>query len=220
MNTLKAKAYMGSNMTRTTIMALALAATAVTAAPALAGGTVEPVVMAPVAVPAPAPVADWTGFYAGVQLDFINGTDRGFGNDADFDGHLIGIFGGYRYDFGTIVAGVELDYMTGEGDFDVVGGPTVDIDYDALHRIGVEVGYDAGPALIYATGGYASLELTIPGFSSDPEDGVFYGIGMDYRISDTWTVGAELLRHDFLDFAIDTNDLRATTLGLNVAFTF
>ena len=37
----------------------------------------------------------------------------------DFDGHLYGVFGGYRYDFGQLVVGGELDYMVGEFEFDV-----------------------------------------------------------------------------------------------------
>jgi outer membrane immunogenic protein len=191
------------------------------ASPALASGYPAPTPEQPTITPvALTPTTDWTGGYIGGQTDSLrNGRDRGFGSDNDFDGTLFGIFGGYRYDLGNIVIGAEVDYLTGSGDFDRIDGSlSFDIDYDIL-RVGVEVGFDAGPALIYGTAGYAQLDISTS-FGDFDGDGFFYGLGMDYRVSDSITVGGEILQHVWDDFAVPTNDLSATTLGLNLAFTF
>lgn len=206
---------------RKTLFALTTAAAAVTAGTALAGGVAEPVVVAPAPAPiAPAPVSDWTGIYGGVQLEFLDGEDSGgVGRDADFDGTLVGLFGGYRYDFGNIVAGVEIDFMTGSGEYDPTTGPVEDLDYNSLVRLGVELGVDAGPALLYGTVGYAHLEIGSLGTTFD-DDGYFFGVGADFRVNDNITVGGEVLYHDFSDFVTPGNNLDATTFGVNVAFTF
>lgn len=191
-----------------------------TASQALAGGVAEPTPMAPQAEPTP----DWTGFYVGLEFGTItDGTDRGFGTDADFDGTLLGFFGGYRYDFGEFVVGAELDYVMGSGDYTPLDGPDagndLDIDYNAITRIGAEAGYDAGPALIYATAGFAALDITL--FDTDfSDEGHFFGAGIDYRVTETVTLGAELLHHDFSDFEVDENDLKVTTFSINAAFLF
>ena len=208
-------------MTRRILPAALFAA--LLSAPAFAGGMAEPAPMPPVSLPPAAPASDWTGLYGGVQLEYFgNGEDRGFGFDADFDGTLAGIFAGYRYDFGSIVAGFEIDYLLGSGEQTPITGPAVgqvnDVDY-TLRRVGVELGYDAGPALIYAGIGHAHLGFDfVLGDFEDP--GHYFGLGMDYRVTDSITVGAEINRNVFNDFAADNNDLTFTTVGLNLAFTF
>ena len=160
-----------------------------------------------------AKMSDWTGWYAGAQYDFIDG-DATVG--GAFDGKVYGIFGGYRHDFGDFVIGGELDYSV--GDITAVGGPTLDI--DALLRVGVEVGYDAGPALIYATLGYATMDLSAPGVSGEV-DGVFYGVGADFMVSDRVSLGLEIIRDDFDSVGgLAGNDLEMTSVGLNVSFRF
>ena len=120
---------------------LSLAAVSLFAVPAFADGVASPEPQPTIAVPA----EKWTEFYGGVQLDFIDGDSAGAG-DAEFDGTLFGIFAGYRHDFGSLVGGVEVDYVTGDGDFTPIdpAGPVFDMDYDSLLRIGAELGYDAG----------------------------------------------------------------------------
>ena len=193
---------------------LATATLLAAAAPALAGGTAPTPTPTPVQIVPVAAGADWTGAYAGVQLDLLDGEANIGGG---LSGEAFGLFGGYRHDFGSFVLGGEIDYMVGELSPDI-GGPSVDV--DALIRLGLEAGYDAGPALIYGTVGFARMELSVAGLSRDA-DGIFYGIGVDYAVSDRVTLGAELLRHRFESFGgVPGNDLDATTFGINIAYRF
>jgi outer membrane immunogenic protein len=114
-------------------------------------GVAEPAPMPPVDPGRPAPIAgtDWTGFYAGAQIEYGDVGVSGAATD-DGTGALGGIFAGYRYDFGSYVIGAELDHNAADIDLPAVGGTL-----DSVSRLGVEAGFDAGPALIYGTVGAA-----------------------------------------------------------------
>ena len=201
------------------------AATALIAAPialagglAQAGGLAEPVIApapTPVAV-APAPVAvgrDWTGFYAGGSLGY--GTIDSDGIDGDFEGTTFGGHVGYNYDFGSIVVGGELEYM-GTNDFTLDGG---DLELDSVARAKARVGYDAGAFLPYVTAGWAQATVDAGEAGTLEDDGYFYGVGVDYAVTDAITVGGEYLRHDFEEFD-GGSDIEADTFGLRVSYNF
>lgn len=184
-------------------------------APAFAGGIADPA-PAPVIVPIE-PVEDWTGAYGGLQVGTFADATFLIGGEADTEATIYGAFAGYRYDFGRIVVGAEIDYMVGQGE--VLGGGAFDYDVDYLTRFGIEVGYDLGDVLVYATAGIADIELTDQFGTTITSEGQFFGAGADYRLSDNFTVGAELLHHQFSDFPGGI-ELDALTFGVNVAFTF
>lgn len=191
-------------------------ALALGAAPALAGGMAQPApppAVIPVA-PAPAPAADWTGAYGGLQLEYGDAELSG-ALDEEGTGALAGIFGGYRYDFGSYVVGAELDLNLADIELDAAGG-----EIDMVSRLGLEAGFDAGPALIYGTAG-AAIATVDAGTDTLRGDGYFYGVGVDYAFTDNITVGAELLQHEFDDFD-DTSglDASALTFGVNAALRF
>jgi outer membrane immunogenic protein len=201
---------------RTGGIAAATATLILGAFPALAGGVGEPA-PAPVtipAAPAPMPGNDWTGFYAGAQIEYGDVGVSGAATD-DGTGALGGVFAGYRYDFGTYVIGAELDLNAADIDLPVVGGTL-----DSVHRLGLEAGYDAGPALVYGTVGAARASVDTGGASLDG-NGYFYGVGVDYALTDQVVLGAELLRHEFDDFDNTPGlDVGATTLGISAALRF
>ena len=186
---------------------------------AVAGGYVEPAAVAPLPVaPAPAPTGyDWGGFYGGVQLEYGDAQiDDNAGNPfADGTGEVYGLFGGYRYDFGNFVVGAELDLMVASIDIGGAFGGTI----DTIHRLGVEAGYDAGPALLYGTVGVAQASATRGGLDLQ-DNGIFYGAGIDYLVTDQIVIGAEVLQHNFDDFDGTTLDVDVTTFGINAAFRF
>jgi opacity protein-like surface antigen len=194
-------------------LAILLAATLAGNA-AFAGGVTEPAAP-PVQVVPTAPVAtDWTGAYGGIQLEFGNATIQPGPPDPDFSGSFVGVFAGYRVDLGSIVVGGELDYVTGELTSTSPGS------VDDILRAGLEVGYDAGPALFYATAGWATVGLTDP-VGSTSNSGAFYGAGVDFMLTDRLFAGVEILHHDFNDVGNPPPaDADVTTLGLNVGFRF
>ncbi|UOA27520.1 outer membrane beta-barrel protein [Pseudosulfitobacter sp. DSM 107133] len=186
--------------------ALTLAA----AAPLYAGAPAEPVVEAPVYTPAPAPAAyaggDWTGFYAGGQLGYadIDGTGA-----ADGNGGTYGVHGGYNYDFGRYVLGGEVDYD--KLDIDLGGAATA----DSVARLKLKAGYDLGNTLVYATAGGARADTSL-----GSDNGGFYGLGVAYKVSDKFTMGGEVLKHNFDDINGSGVDADATTFTLRGSYNF
>ena len=183
--------------------------------PAVAGNVVfeapaEPELATPAPIPAPVSYGtDWTGSYAGIQLGYgqadVGGTDG--------DGIIGGIHAGYNYDFGSLVAGAELNYDLAEIDLDGGAGSI-----DNVGRLKLRLGYDLGSALVYATAGMASADANVGGDLSDT--GLLYGIGFDYLVANNWTAGAELLRHEFDDFDGSGSDVEVDTLQARLSYKF
>ena len=85
---------------------------------------------------------------------------------------------------------------------------------------------DCGPILFRAVNkngdpiiGAAHASATVAGAELS-DTGYFIGAGMDYAISDKWSVGGELLQHQFDDFDDSGVDLDATTIKAKVALRF
>lgn len=195
---------------------LAATALVVAAGPALAGGTAV-MVEDPVIAPAPvivAPSVDWTGGYAGVQLGWGMATiDDGVPPDDDGDGVIGGVTVGYDYDFGNFVVGGALDYDFSEIEFD--SGATI----DNVARVKVRAGIDAGRTLIYGVGGAAFANATVGGADLS-DNGWVAGAGVEHRVTDTFSVGGEVLYHQFDDFDGSGADVNATTIQAKALFRF
>ena len=186
---------------------------ALVAAPALAGGYAEPVVEAPVAAPVSAPVAasgDWTGAYVGAHLGYGDAS----AGAADGDGALYGVQAGYDWDLGSWVVGGALDYSKTDIDLGTAGD-----NLDSIARLKLRGGYDFGRTLVYATGGAARAKATVGGIS-DSDNGWFAGLGAEYALNDRWTLGGEVVKNQFDDFAGSGTDLDATSAALTVGFRF
>ena len=180
----------------------------------------------------PASVFNWTGFYAGADIgggwssDNVNYyTGEGFPPYARIDtakvdgsGLLGGVFTGYNYQLNSvIVAGVEGDFegtsIGGKNHCMIVtsGTPYCPPSFgaqstsDALPWQGSlrgRLGYAAGNALIYATGGLAFAQINTgyagevgPITGSDSfsrtRTGWTLGAGVDYALNSNWVVRAE-----------------------------
>jgi opacity protein-like surface antigen len=194
----------------------ALLATVAIATPALAGGPTvvepEPVIAAPVE-PAIVPSADWGGFYAGAQLGYADIDSNGAGLDGN--GWLGGVHAGYRWDFGQYVAGAELDYDSADIDIGATPGDTL----DSVARLKFMGGAEFGNSLIYATAGAARAHATVGGVDLS-DNGWFLGAGVDVAVTDRWTVGGEVLQHQFDDFDGSGVDFDATTVKAKVSLRF
>jgi outer membrane immunogenic protein len=184
-------------------------------APVFAGGTTEPipepdVVAAPVAIAQPS--VDWSGFYAGAALGYGNVDSTG--GALDGSGALGGVLAGYRYDFGSTVAGVELDYDTSDVNLNA-GADSL----DDVARLKLMAGYEFGRALVYGTVGAAQASATVGGVGLS-DTGYFGGLGVDYAVTDRIGVGGELLQHSFDNFDGSGVDLDVTTVKARVFLQF
>ncbi|MDQ2065568.1 outer membrane beta-barrel protein [Xinfangfangia sp. CPCC 101601] len=185
------------------------------AAPAFAGGPVlvEP---EPVIVVAPAPVvaygADWSGAYVGGQLGYADAGSNTTGLEGN--GGTYGVHGGYRWDMGNAVVGVEADWDKTDIDLDAAGSSL-----DSIARLKLIGGYDMGQTLVYATAGAAKAKGNLAG-TDFSENGWSLGAGLTYAVNDQWTVGGEVLKNQFDDVDGAGTDLDATTATLRVGFKF
>lgn len=206
-------------MTRS-ILTLGTALTlAIAAGGASAGNLSEPVITpAPAPMPAPMPVStggEWTGFYAGGSLGFADVGDDAATFADDMDGLTYGAHAGYDYDFGSYVLGGELE-ISG---FDVQDSNTA-TSVDSVTRLKVRAGYDAGLFLPYVTAGVAQLNTSGAPLGDVDDTGSFYGLGMDYMMTDSIRVGGEVLQHEFDDYAGSGINADALTAGVRVSFRF
>jgi opacity protein-like surface antigen len=189
-----------------------ITAASLAAAPALAGSA-DPAPADPVIEPAaPAPVApaspDWTGFYAGGQLGFANIDSNAAGVDGD--GFIGGLTAGYDYDLGNWVIGAGLDYDWADINLGGAG------DLESVWRAKLRGGYKIGNGLLYATSGFAQADTDTLG----SEDGYFVGGGYEHAIMDNFTLGGEVLYHEFDNFGATPTDVDATTVQLRGTFRF
>jgi len=189
--------------------AAALVATTALGGAAFAGSLQDPVIETPVIAPAPVPVSgEWTGFYTGLQLGYADIDGDG---GLEGDDNTYGFHAGYDYDFGDFVLGGELDYD--QADIDLNAGAA---SIDSIARLKLKGGYDLGNTLIYATAGVARADTSV-----GDETGPFAGLGISYKVTDRYTIGAEVLEHRFDDVGgIAGNDLDATTITLRGSLRF
>ncbi|MEJ6389278.1 outer membrane beta-barrel protein [Gymnodinialimonas ulvae] len=177
------------------------------------------VLMTPVA--AQAQGSDWTGLYAGAQLDFADvelEVPGGGTTTADGDGLMYGLSGGYRQDLGQVVLGAAASLSFGNFDTPPVGGGGGDASFGSLATVGVEVGYDLGEFLVYGELGHTWATRSDAGDRRRYEGGVQYGIGADYMLNEQIMIGGGISRIDLDDFG--GSDVTVTTFGARAAFRF
>ncbi|GGH58325.1 outer membrane beta-barrel protein [Frigidibacter albus] len=216
------------------------------ALPALAGGLTEPVYEpAPVVVPAPvAAPSNWAGGYAGVVLGYAEDDvditdDLGVSPDDQPKpkGGLAGLTGGYNFQSGNWVYGVEADIaktdLSDKGTFDLTA-EEYDVEINSMATLRGRVGYDMGRWMPYATAGFAAADAdysfdtgadtisdgnTMTGYSA--------GVGAEYAISDNWSAKGEYLYTNLegrfqagggVESADVDHEIHAVRAGLNYRF--
>jgi outer membrane immunogenic protein len=168
----------------------------------------------PAPAPAPAVVVpymyDWTGFYIGGNAGYgwshncwgNFSTTTGPEGCSTQAGALLGGQGGYRWQLGQIVFGVEA-----EGDWTSMRGSIPSLflaggtDSAKVTSVGLftgQVGYAMNNALLYVKGGAAVTNnsfLVSNGASqfqlTSNRWGASVGVGLDYGITNNWIVGFE-----------------------------
>jgi outer membrane immunogenic protein len=163
-----------------------------------------PVYKAPV-YKAPVIVSGWAGFYLGVAGGYGFGITSypSPGDVTHPKGGVFGGYGGYNWQFGSWVTGVELDFSGADlKDTDTNG--TIQKD-DELASARARLGYTVLPNLLaYGTagGGYGHLTLTTtgafaPSFGSAHQDnfGWVAGGGLEYKVWGNLIARAEYLHY-------------------------
>jgi outer membrane immunogenic protein len=203
-------------MTAIPIMALAQAASAADMP------TKAPAYTAPAATS-----YNWNGFYLGGHLGYLWGrttlVDNGVvtESNAPTDGVIGGVLGGFNWQSGPLVLGIEGDIgwtnATGTGQ----AQPTVEIHHykiDWTSHIRGRAGYATGPWLFFVAGGASIAEFNmtmqvlstfIPCQEGGPYTGWSVGGGVDYALNDWVSARAEYLYDDFgrKNYTMAANDV-------------
>lgn len=145
----------------------------------------------------------WTGFYAGVHAGFglLDTQDTlGFGGE-NMRTPVGGVHGGFNYQFGNYVFGVEVDVSATDVDEDF-DAPTPDVASNWMGTARARIGYAFDQVMFYGTGGFsaarAKASSNVDGSSqSHVHNGYVLGGGVEFMVSDNWRLGAEYLRHEF-----------------------
>ena len=161
---------------------------------------------APVSADPLAPI--WNGVYVGAHGG-VNWSDLDTNltstmNATSFSGggHI-----GYNFGLGRTVLGIEADanYDSSDFGFSTAGGGSGAYDIDWNGTIRARAGLTFGPALLYATAGYAwtnatLIETSAGGASTSRDqhfDGVVYGAGIESYVLPNMSLRLEALRYDY-----------------------
>jgi outer membrane immunogenic protein len=141
---------------------------------------------------------DWTGFYIGASVGYgwLRDIDRSFtpplpdsGQDWIFGGHA-----GYLHQMGDFVVGAELEYQRLDITYQLFNFITVDNAFIGK----VRAGYAFDQFLISGSVGGAYATTNFMGLQGL---GLALGAGLDYRVTDTVTVGAHYQRFSYTNFS-------------------
>jgi outer membrane immunogenic protein len=158
----------------------------------------------------PAYLSDWAGFYIGINggsgwaettFDFLTV------DNAKPSGGLVGGHAGYNWQYGSVVAGLEVDFDG--ADLKKTDAFGLEQKTNELASARARVGYVFVPSLLaYGTAGagWGHTTLTdtngsltgVPGFSSSVSQfGWVAGAGLEYKLVDHVLLRAEYLHYDF-----------------------
>jgi outer membrane immunogenic protein len=178
-------------------------------------------------VVAPTSVHDWSGPYVGLSYGKTS-ADITFntGNAFDFeDGDVLGLHAGYLFQRGSLVYGGEIAFGSVSDTY--IGGPDCCEITQALDIKG-RVGYAADRALFYGILGYSRFEYVeytggIVSIDID-HDGLSYGVGAEYAVTERLTMGLEYLARDGegedSEVPTITGDTNFDTISLRVGLSF
>jgi outer membrane immunogenic protein len=138
---------------------------------------------------------NWDGFYVGISAGNANGFlgDESTSPDYDIDsGVVIGLFGGHNWAVGSgnTIVGFEVAVQAND-----ISSP----DYKLSNVIDLKarLGQSFGQTLVYGFAGYSTGSLL------DEDEDVSYtssggnfGLGVEYKVNDRFSVGAEVMRRN------------------------
>ena len=179
-----------------------------------------------------APVYDWSGFYLGANAghtisigdhDDVGLTGLGNVGRLEVSGAYGGLQAGYNLQQDMLMLGVETDIqLSGVSDSDRDGDvpgftSKSDVQYFTTARLRGGVAMDR--LLVYGTGGFiaAGVDYSVEGKGANIDNsytdyGYVLGAGVEYAVSDSWSVKAEYLHATFMESKklTDPNTNRST----------
>ncbi|MEA2907439.1 MAG: outer rane immunogenic protein [Alphaproteobacteria bacterium] len=171
--------------------------------------------------PSQALVYSWMGPYLGLNLGYEWGSVSN--NPTRPNGLEGGIQGGYNWQNGQYVFGVETDLQLSGAD-DVIAPWKFSNPWFGTTR--ARIGYAANNILFYGTGGlaYGSLKLDSAGLTETKTSlGWAIGAGVEMGLTPNWSAKVEYLYFSLSDrarFIGTTNGLSASLLRLGVNYHF
>jgi outer membrane immunogenic protein len=165
------------------------------------------------ATPIYAPPFSWTGFYVGGELGWIRtnpeyttaalvlGAPFVVSSASSKDGLSYGLLGGYNWQMGNLVLGIEGDFQgwtVGKIRYTSITGDFLTANSKWGGSVRGRLGYAADRALFYLTGGaaFASNQTWVPTTNitvggDGTRAGWTAGAGIDYAITNNWFTGIE-----------------------------
>ena len=181
-------------MSRTTIAAAALASALASTALVSAAHAADLPYRQPYTVNQPLNAYSWAGPYLGANLGYAWGSMDNAPNKPD--GVFGGVQGGYNWQNGPLVFGLEGDIQASAADDTFAAWKFSNPWFGTVRG---RVGYAFNNVLIYGTGGLAFGELSLDTFGrseSHTNAGWTLGAGAEFGIYQNWTAKVEYLYVD------------------------
>ena len=137
--------------------------------------------------------------------------------------NIVSAFAGYQIQQDQLVLGGEISIgQANNFAFDEEFGiPASDV---RVIDVKARAGYDLGQTLVYAVAGFTQTELLESDLSDileeDTSPGVNYGLGVDYKFSDQFVVGAEYLVRDVTTETFLNIDTKSDAFAVRASFNF
>ena len=148
--------------------------------------------------------------YLGVHGGYLKGDTADAGGSLSLKGALGGGHAGYLMESGRAVFGIEGDVSASAADYQATAaGITLAASIDFLASVRGRIGINAGPAILYATGGVAVASGTMKatGFGASASvdistTGYVFGGGAEAKINERASVRVEALRYGFSELRV------------------
>lgn len=153
----------------------------------------------------PLDTARWSGAYLGLNYGYATGQSAVTGGSGlfslDQSGGVGGVYGGYNWQLGNLVLGLEAELGTGNYDGTTgTGAGLVSSQLNTLAGVRARAGVLLSPAfLVYATGGFAWGDMDFTANTVTQTDwigGYQIGAGTELNVAGPWTLRLEYLYTD------------------------